>query len=214
MLALFLIPFLACTTASDPSRVVVEVVYLDGDTADPGDTSGGGDTNDTSIDDTGTNDTNDTAAVDADGDGYTTTNDCDDTNAAIYPGAAETCDGVDEDCNGVIDNDAGTPLYLDADDDGYGDPSVSWLSCGPDDAGVPNDRDCDDNDADVNPDAYDNCNGVDSDCDGGVDEDGMSPYYADCDDDGFGDAHSMVMACSRPDGYVINSSDDDDHGPC
>jgi hypothetical protein len=32
--------------------------------------------------------------------------DCDDTSAAAYPGAKEVCDGVDNDCNGVVDDGA------------------------------------------------------------------------------------------------------------
>lgn len=39
--------------------------------------------------------------TDADRDGYSTAVDCDDTNASIHPGAAETCDdGIDQDCSG------------------------------------------------------------------------------------------------------------------
>jgi hypothetical protein len=41
---------------------------------------------------------------DLDGDGFTTGEDCDDDNASIHPDALETCDGVDNDCNGVIDD--------------------------------------------------------------------------------------------------------------
>ena len=41
--------------------------------------------------------------TDADGDGYAEEDDCDDNNASIHPGQTETCDGVDENCNGVVD---------------------------------------------------------------------------------------------------------------
>ncbi len=49
--------------------------------------------------------------VDADGDGHTDVtcpggDDCDDRVATIHPGAPETCDGRDDDCNGVIDDSA------------------------------------------------------------------------------------------------------------
>jgi subtilisin family serine protease len=43
--------------------------------------------------------------------------DCDDHNAAVYPGHVEICDGLDNDCNGIVD-DATLP---DADGDGRGD---------------------------------------------------------------------------------------------
>jgi hypothetical protein len=44
---------------------------------------------------------NDSAAGDADGDGYTVVNDCNDSDASVHPGAMEIKhDGVDQDCNG------------------------------------------------------------------------------------------------------------------
>jgi predicted outer membrane repeat protein len=52
-------------------------------------------------------------AVDDDGDGLTEDDgDCDDGDAAVFPGATEACDGADEDCSGVVDD-------LDADADGH-----------------------------------------------------------------------------------------------
>ncbi len=51
--------------------------------------------------------------VDEDGDGVPASNaggvscggaDCDDTRANVYPGALETCNGRDDDCNGLIDD--------------------------------------------------------------------------------------------------------------
>lgn len=53
--------------------------------------------------------------------------DCDDTNPAIQPGAAEICDGADNDCEGSVDVDAlDEPLWgLDADQDSYGDESTA-----------------------------------------------------------------------------------------
>ncbi len=67
------------------------------DTADPSDTSGV-DSSPTDTADTGE------PPVDADGDGVTEVGgDCDDGDAAVFPGATERCDGVDEDCDGVVD---------------------------------------------------------------------------------------------------------------
>ncbi len=41
--------------------------------------------------------------IDRDGDGFACT-DCDDTNASVFPGAAETCDSVDNNCSGLVDD--------------------------------------------------------------------------------------------------------------
>ena len=71
---------------------------------------------------------------DVDGDGYTVEVDCDDNNAAINPGAAEICNGFDDDCDTFIDDAdldiTGQPTwYADADEDGYGDPAIFIVSC-------------------------------------------------------------------------------------
>ena len=49
---------------------------------------------------------NDTSAEDADEDGAPLQEDCDDTDATVFPGAEEVCDGVDNDCNGEIDEES------------------------------------------------------------------------------------------------------------
>ena len=112
---------------------------------------------------------------DVDGDGYAACEECDDANASTYPGAEEVCDGEDNDCDGEIDEDVEDAYtwYNDGDGDGYGNPDVEPVeSCDRPEDGVRNKKDCDDEDADVNPDAeevwYD---GVDSDCDGWSDYD-------------------------------------------
>ena len=86
---------------------------------------------------------------DNDGDGYPESEDCDDTRDDVYPGAQERCDGVDQDCDGTIDN--GCPV--DADQDGYAE-----------------DEDCDDTRADVYPEAKEFCDGVDNNCNQFIDE--------------------------------------------
>ena len=60
-------------------------------------------------------------------------NDCDDTQNAINPGATEVCNGVDDNCNGQIDEGLATQnYYTDADGDGYGSSSATaQASCGP-----------------------------------------------------------------------------------
>ncbi|MDP2311412.1 MAG: MopE-related protein [Pseudomonadota bacterium] len=107
--------------------------------------------------------------ADRDGDGADTTTDCDDTSDARHPGAAEVCDGVDDDCDGLVDNDApgGSTFYADADGDGFGDPSASVVACDLPDGAVDNADDCDDTDRWANPDASDlPGDGVDADCSG------------------------------------------------
>ena len=54
---------------------------------------------------------------DADGDGFTTEDDCDDYNETINPSATETCDGIDNNCDGQIDEDTLSLFYMDADED-------------------------------------------------------------------------------------------------
>jgi hypothetical protein len=49
-------------------------------------------------------------AIDDDGDLFTENQgDCDDTDAAVFPGAVEVANGVDDDCNGIVDDVPVTP---------------------------------------------------------------------------------------------------------
>lgn len=170
--------------------------------------------------------------ADADGDGYGNPNvtmqscgpdegfvsnnqDCDDTNPDIHPGAAEICDGIDNNCNGLIDNDdpgvSGQPTWFaDADGDGYGNASVTQLSCTQPSGYVNNNTDCDDSNADVHPGATEACNNLDDNCDGQIDEGVQHTYYADNDGDGFGDINTSIPGCSAPAGYVSDHSDCND----
>jgi len=75
---------------------------------------------------------------------------------------------------------------------------------------VLDDTDCDDSRADVHPGAVEACDGIDDDCDGEADEDGLVPWYADADADGYGDPDGLVLACAAPSGYVDNNDDCDD----
>lgn len=108
--------------------------------------------------------------LDFDGDGSPLSEDCDDDNPYNYPGAEEVCDGMDNDCDGEIDE--GFVLqtwYKDADADSYGDPEDSYTGC-PSQGFVNNADDCDDENQYVNPGADEICDGVDNNCDGQIDE--------------------------------------------
>ncbi len=140
--------------------------------------------------------------------------DCDDQVAASYPGAAEVCNSVDDDCDGVVDEDAadGTTFYADADADGYGAASSSVIACAAPAGYAENAEDCDDAAAGVHPDAVETCDEVDQNCDGDVDNepsDGLT-LYADVDLDGFGDLDVATLGCAVSEGWVANSSDCDD----
>jgi hypothetical protein len=107
---------------------------------------------------------------DEDGDGYSlndTPPDCDDSNANIYPGATEECDGLDNNCDEQIDEGVQSLYYLDLDEDGYGDPNATVEACEMPSGAVSDDSDCDDNDPEINPSAIEiPDDNIDQDCDG------------------------------------------------
>ncbi len=145
--------------------------------------------------------------------------DCDDGDGTVHPDATERCDTIDNDCDGTVDepdaSDASS-WYADHDGDGYGDAADSSVSCEPSTGRVADASDCDDGDPAISPAATEECNGVDDDCDGVVDEDDAadaSTWYADSDGDGFGDPFSTATACDRPSGHIGDASDCDDGDP-
>lgn len=171
--------------------------------------------------------------TDADGDGYgatsspqvaceapvegdvTNSNDCDDTLADVHPYATETCNTVDDNCDGEIDEDlALNSFYTDADADGYGDANAEILDCSETvlDGTVTNANDCDDTSVDVHPYATETCNGIDDDCDESIDNDALDAltWYGDADSDSYGDVTSVTAACDQPFGFVYDASDCDD----
>ncbi len=160
-------------------------------------------------------------AVDGDGDGYSGDEDCDDTDSSIYSGAPETCDEVDNDCDDEVDEDAGDPYYRDSDGDGHGDPGEEQVACAEPDGFVSAGTDCDDDNAEINPDALEICDpdelSLDNDCDGLVDaeDDSLDPstagsWYPDNDGDGYGDAANSILACSQPSDTTDDGTDCDD----
>ena len=129
--------------------------------------------------------------VDDDRDGFTETEgDCDDADDQVFPGADEQDNGVDDDCDGEVDE----PMPpVDADGDGW----------------TPEEGDCDDTDPDVHPDHPDLCDDLDNDCDGELNEDELyeDPQEPnDHDPEYIGDLTGTAVTVA---GYLHNADDID-----
>lgn len=138
--------------------------------------------------------------------------DCDDANPMVFPEASETCDGMDNDCDGQADEEVTLTWYLDGDGDGYGTDRTTVEACEAPPGFVTFPGDCDDAAIEANPGGFESCDGIDNDCDRNIDEDAVdaSSWYLDSDHDGFGAAEPSIRACSAPEGYVETSDDCDD----
>ncbi|MEL6347440.1 MAG: putative metal-binding motif-containing protein, partial [Myxococcota bacterium] len=153
----------------------------------------------------------DTGAIDGDGDGFTAADgDCDDEDALVAPGGTEVCDGIDNNCDGLVDEGVTSTFYADFDGDGFGDPSAPTDACSREDGFSAIGTDCDDDRDDVFPGAEEICDAADNNCDGLVDEGVTTAYYADADADTFGDPSTRRDACAQPDGFVLDDTDCDD----
>lgn len=161
--------------------------------------------------------------VDADNDGWPLPQDCDDTLPGIHPGAAERCNGSDDDCDGDIDDhpEDGTPGWLDMDGDGWGDSAARDLFCG-DSTTDPRpfatlEGDCDDGDVRVHPFGTETCaNPADEDCDGTANDaeaSGCTPFYLDLDGDGAGTETATCLCEAEGSWRGTTPGDCDDEDP-
>jgi hypothetical protein len=153
------------------------------------------------------------------GAGYVANNsDCNDGSTAINPNATETCNGVDDNCAGGIDNGLPTStFYRDADGDTFGSATTTKTACSLAVAGpgyVTNATDCNDGDRNIYPGAPEICsNNKDDNCNNVVDTDAPanSTFYRDGDGDGYGAAASgTAQGCAPPTGYVSRNDDCND----
>ncbi|MBC8048237.1 MAG: T9SS type A sorting domain-containing protein [Fimbriimonadaceae bacterium] len=104
-----------------------------------------------------------------------------------------------------------TTYYEDSDEDTYGNALSSITVVGDPPTGYVIDAtDCDDANAAVHPGATEVCNGIDDDCDESIDEGLLITFYADADEDTYGDDGTTQSACTEPAGYVTNNTDCDD----
>jgi hypothetical protein len=165
-------------------------------------------------------------AYDRDNDGFPSDQlggpDCDDENAAVFPGAVEICgNNLDDDCSGIVD-DAGTgdvTYYTDKDGDGFPGTTPSSSCTAPPGSftSLAAGADCDDSDAAVSPGVaevwYD---GVDQNCDGNdTDQDGdgfdaVSAGGGDCEDTLENVNPGVVEICNNG----VDDDCDGGAGPC
>ncbi len=163
------------------------------------------------------------SACDAPAGSVSTGTDCDDGNGAVHPGASEVCNGIDDDCDGAIDDadsdldlSTATSWYTDGDSDGYG-AGTGALACDQPAGSVSDGTDCNDADAAINPGATEVCDGIDNDCDTLIDDADPSidpasetRFHRDADSDGYGAIGIGALACSAAPGLVADATDCDD----
>ena len=122
--------------------------------------------------------------------------DCDDESIRINPEASEICDDIDNDCDGLFDDEddslsGATTYYADGDGDGFGDLNQTVNACLLVNGYVENSLDCND----ANPSIT------------------LPLWYLDNDGDGDGDINNTFENCEPPENYVGTSGDCDDNNP-
>jgi hypothetical protein len=126
----------------------------------------------------------------------------------------ETCDGKDNNCNGLSDeeNSVGCKTYFqDEDKDNFGKAAVQACLCAPDgDFSALAGGDCDDDDAERFPGNNESCDGKDNNCNGQVDEGVLKTWFVDEDGDDWGATYNQQEECNKPDGFVAKAGDCND----
>ena len=148
--------------------------------------------------------------IDADGDGFSNDEDCDDNAPFINPEAIEICDGQDNNCDGNTDEGVTDIFYADEDADGFGSPLLYIYSCESPPGYVTTSSDCNDQDSSIYPSAGELCDGIDNNCNDEIDEGVGDTYMLDRDLDGFGDSSTEVYSCEEEEGLSTIGGDCND----
>ncbi len=138
--------------------------------------------------------------------------DCDDTTIYKRSGQVEICDGVDNDCDGEVDNNTQqVPWYEDKDGDLFGSTVVSAMSCYVVIGASLLDTDCDDTVASTNPSALERCGKSDENCNGEVDEDLDCSGSPSCEvENGYCGEESVVTCDDTKSGEPVSCEDVDE----